>query len=267
MRRERPVAKNMDYKGRPGASSGKIFQFGKKLFGLSNFQLFIAWILLVLILSFMTPFFFRIQNFANIGVAVSVMGITAAGMTVVLISGGIDLTVGSIIGFTGIIIGKLLTLNFPLVPSIILTLLCGIGIGLINGLIIVKGSINPLITTLGMMSVVRGCAFIWAGGVSHGIVSKTFGFIGRDEIAGIPNPIIIMAMVYIFLFFVMSYTQFGRYIYSIGGNASASRRTGIKVSKNKYFFYMISGGLAALSGVLLTSLMQASLPRTHGVRA
>lgn len=220
-----------------------------------------AWIVIVVVFSVLSPYFLTTRNFMNIGLAITVYGITAVGATIVLISGGIDLTVGSVIGLSAIAVGAMLTVGTPLALAVLGTLLVGAIVGLMNGLLIVKARINPLIATLGMMSIIRGFAFVYSGGVSHAIVSEEFGFLGRGRVAGMPLPILVMLVLYLVVWAIMKYTDFGHYVYSIGDNALTCRLAGVNVNKWRYIVYIVGAASAALAGLFLTSLMQAALPQ------
>jgi ribose transport system permease protein len=223
--------------------------------------LLLAWLALMALFATLSPYFLMVQNFKNIGLAITIIGISAVGATIVIISGGIDLTVGSMIGLSVITVGALLTAGVPVVLAMVLTLLVGCFVGAINGLLIVKGRINPLIATLGMMSIIRGFAFVYSSGISHAIVSKEYGILGRGKLVGIPVPIIAMLVLYAIVWAIMKYTNFGHYVYAIGDNASACRLAGVDVNKWRYVVYIVGAAFAAVAGMFLASLMQASLPQ------
>lgn len=228
---------------------------------LRDLILLAAWIVIVVVFSVLSPYFLTARNFMNIGLAITVYGITAVGATIVLISGGIDLTVGSVIGLAVIAVGAMLTVGAPLGIAVLGTLLVGALAGLINGILIVRARINPLIATLGMMSIIRGFAFVYSGGVSHAIVSEEFGFLGRGRVVGIPLPILVMLLLYLIVWAIMKYTDFGHYVYSIGDNALTCRLAGVNVNKWRYIVYIVGAVSAALAGLFLASLMQAALPQ------
>jgi ribose transport system permease protein len=220
-----------------------------------------AWIAIAVVFSVLSPYFLTTRNFMNIGLAITVYGITAIGATIVLISGGIDLTSGSVIGLSCIVVGALLTIGWPVWQAVLATLVVGGLVGLFNGVLIVKARINPLIATLGMMSVIRGFAYIYSGGISHAIVSDGFDFLGRGRVIGVPLPILVMLVLYVVVWLIMKYTDFGHYVYSIGDNASACRLAGVSVDKWRYIVYVVGGVAAALAGLFLASMMQAALPQ------
>ena len=184
------------------SSEGTLARFLKVDY-LRDLILLAAWIAIVIVFSVLSPYFLTTRNFMNIGLAITVYGIAAVGSTMVLISGGIDLTVGSVIGLASIAIGAMLTVGMPLGPAVLGALLVGALVGLINGVLIVQARINPLIATLGMMSIIRGFAFVYSGGVSHAIVSESFGFLGRGRVAGIPLPILVMLSLYVVAWAIM----------------------------------------------------------------
>ena len=193
----------------------------------------------VVLFSILSPYFLSVVNLLNVGRAVSIQGIAAAGMTIALISGGFDLSVGSVAAASGVIVAMLLQSGMPLGVAVAGGVGLGIIVGLANGLLITKLRINPLIATLGMLSIVRGIAFLATGGVSLTVQNETFRFLGRGYIAGIPSPFVSMIIIYVIVFIVLAYTQFGRYVYAIGGNPVATRLAGINVNKWRLVVYII----------------------------
>jgi ribose transport system permease protein len=228
---------------------------------LRDLALLLAWFVIVIIFSLLSPYFLTLQNFRNIGMAISIIGVSAVGATIVLISGGIDLTVGSVVGLSVITVGALLSLGVPVGLCILGALLVGAVVGVANALLIVKAHINPLIATLGMMSVIRGLAFVYSGGISHAIISDSFSFLGGGHVLGIPLPILVMGLLYIAVWAIMKYTDFGHYVYSIGDNARACRLAGVDVDRWRYIVYVVGAVAPALAGLFLASLMKASLPQ------
>ena len=262
----------------PSGQNSRISRM-RSIVSVRDLTLLAAWIILVLTFSQLSPHFWSLANARNIGQAVAVIGITAVGATLVLVSGGIDLTVGSVIGFSGVLVGALLTGKLQLghitsltgdelagqmaIPlAVALVLLAGAALGAFNATLIVNGRINPLIATLGMMSVIRGFAYVYSDGVSHGIVSESFEFLGRGRLAfGIPVPIVTMLLIYGLVWFVMRYTNLGNYVYAIGDNAQASRLAGVNVKLWRYVVYILGGIFASLAGLISASMMGAALPR------
>lgn len=214
----------------------------------------------VLVFSVLSPYFLSVVNLLNVGRAVSIQGIAAAGMTIALISGGFDLSIGSVAAASGVLVAMLLQSGMPLGVAVAGGVSLGIIVGLANGLLITRLRINPLIATLGMLSIVRGIAFLATGGVSLTVQNEAFRFLGRGYIGGVPSPFVSMIFIYVVVFVVLGYTQFGRYVYAIGGNPVATRLAGINVNKWRLVVYIIVGASAGLSGVYLSSLMGTAMP-------
>jgi ribose transport system permease protein len=214
----------------------------------------------MILFSILSPYFLGTKNLLNIGRAVSIQGIAAAGMTIVLISGGFDLSIASVVAASGVLSVMLLQQGMPLIVAVIGGMALGAVVGLFNGTIITRLRINPLIATLGTMTIVRGLAFMATAGLTLTVQSKAFIFLGRGYIMGVPAPFVLMLVVYALVFVVLQYTQFGRYVYAIGGNPAASRLAGINVDGWRLLIYMIVGLAAGLSGVMLASLMGTAMP-------
>lgn len=225
-----------------------------------NYGLVAILIIEVIVFSLLSPYFLGVNNLLNVGRAVSIQGITAAGMTIALISGGFDLSIGSTVAASGVLTASLLQSGVPLPIAILGGVALGCVVGTANGLLITKLRINPLIATLGMLSVVRGIAFLATGGLSLTAQDEAFRFLGRGYLLGVPFPFVFMLILYAVVFVVLGYTQFGRYVYSIGGNPVATRLAGINVNKWRLVIYIIVGASAGLSGVFLSSQMGTAMP-------
>ena len=210
--------------------------------------------------SFLSP-----ENIFNILRQIAVVGIAAAGMTCVLISGGIDLSVGSTIGMVGVITalfispGKGWGLSMPL--GFLAGIVCGLLIGLFNGFIVNKLKLIPMIGTLGVMTSVRGAAFLITEGKPIFGFPKGFEIIGQGYAWIIPIPVIIMVVMFIITYILLNKLRMGRYIYGVGGNEEASRLSGIDVKKVKYFVYTYSGFCCAIAGIVLLSRTNSGTPR------
>jgi ribose transport system permease protein len=137
----------------------------------------------------------------------------------------------------------------------------GVAVGLLNGLIVTRVGINPLITTLGMLSVARGLAFVFSGGLSEPMLDPAFGWMGRGKIGSVPVPVVAFAILFIIAFIVMRYTSYGRAMYAIGGNANASFLASLPVKRYQLIAYTLSGLSAAIAGVFLTSQLGAGAPQ------
>lgn len=221
----------------------------------SEFGILLVFILLVLVLSIISPqAFAKPGNIINILKQTSVNGILAMGMMFVIISNGIDLSVGSIVGLTGVVS----TLfahpgEYPLIVSIMLPILVGALVGFLNGVGVSYGGIPPFIVTLGSMTMIRGLALIVSGGVPIFNVSKSFENIAGGFAGSIPYLAIYFLIIVFISAFVLTNTVFGRRVYAIGGNEVAARVSGIRVNLIRIMVYTISGSMAGISGLLMAS--------------
>ncbi|MGI9860927.1 ABC transporter permease [Moorella naiadis] len=227
--------------------------------------LLVALLLLIIIFTYVSPNFLTWDNFSNMFLSFALIGIVAAGMTVVIISGGFDLSVGSNMALTGVIVGSIMHGGLPQWLAIVAGLVVGVAVGLLNGMSIAKVKINPLITTLASMIIVRGLAFIYSKGLSFGIygtepIFPDFGYWGRGLLAGLPMPVVLMFLVVAGIYVLLNKTVFGREVYAIGGNEEAARVCGINVEKTQILIYLLMGLLAAFAGIILASRLSAGVP-------
>jgi len=233
-------------------------------FVFDNMGILAALIILCLILSIFpgtSEYFLTIKNLFNVLRQISTNLLLACGMTMVIILGGIDLSVGSVIALSGVIAaGCVSRYGMPIAPSMIVGILIGVIFGLFNGFVISKTTIPPFIVTLATMNIARGLAGVYTGGSPVRVVSKEWQWIGAGYAAGIPVPVIIMALVFIISLLILNRTKIGRYIYAVGGNDMAARFSGINVSKVKFFVYTYSGIMAGLAGIILGSRMYSGQP-------
>lgn len=228
----------------------------------SEITLLIVLVLLCLFFGIETPFFFTSANIYNLGQTLASVGIVAIGMTLVMISGGIDLSVGSVAALSGVVISFLwLTTGVPLALAVILGLATGVLMGLANGFFVTRLNINPLIATLAMFSIVRGLAFVVSSGQTNQLNNDAYQFIGRGDILGIPFSLLLMVALYLFFSFVLNNTPFGRNLYAIGGSTIASRLAGIPTKRNLFIVFTLSGLLAAVGGIIITAQLASSPPR------
>ena len=216
--------------------------------------------LFAMILSTLSPYFLTVSNFINIARQVSINFILAVGATVVIISAGIDLSVGSILAFSGVVGALYLNTGGNFIVAILIALALGTLLGVINGFFIAKMKLAPFIATLGMMSVARGLALVVTGGNAITIDVPNYVFLGSGVIFGIPVPVIIAGLIFLLGAFLLSKTWIGKYIYAIGGNKEASRLSGIEVDKMLIFTYGLSGFLAGLAAVVLSARLWAAPP-------
>ena len=228
----------------------------------TGITLSVSFILMCVIFTVLTGDFASWANIKNIMRTLSVVGVVAIGETLVLLAGGVDISVGSVAAMAGVVASMLWGAKIGNVWVCAgAGLLAGSLVGLINGLVITRLKINPLITTLGTFSIVRGLSFAFANGQMNQIVQPDFQFIGRGDVAGIPFSLILMAVLYIVFIFGLSQTRAGRNIYAVGGNAPASRLAGIPASRYLLAVYIISGLFAAVGGLILASQVAAGTPQ------
>jgi ribose transport system permease protein len=217
-------------------------------------------VLLVIFLSIYHPFLARI-NIINILLSVALIGIIGVPWSMLCISGGLDISVGSAMGFTAVIITLIYNNGVNLVLSILIGLAIAAIVGLINGLLITKVGINPIITTLGMLSVLRGAAFIIAGGEGLPIYNEKFRYIGMGRIWFFPIPVVIFIVFFAVGYFVLKYTSYGRNIYVSGGNERTGRVAGINVDWIRISLYMITTMAAGLAGLIFSAQLGQTWPK------
>ena len=228
--------------------SPKILRSIKKFLGPTGFGLLVALILELIIFASLSPYFFSSTNFSNIGRAMVIIGIGSIGATIVIISGGFDLSVGSVMAASGMLAAFVINQGQSNLVGVVLALMLGCVIGLLNGFVIGYLRINPLIATLAMLSIVRGLAYIISGGDAVVVSNSSFLAIGTDSLFGIPLTVWICVTLFLSVGFLMPRTHFGRYVYAIGSNSRAARLAGIFVNRWTLVFYAFSGTTAALAG-------------------
>jgi ribose transport system permease protein len=219
----------------------------------------VGFIVLFILLSIFTESFFNISNIVNVLRQASITAILGFGMTLVIISGGIDLSVGSIFAFSAVVMASIVK-EGKVFLGIILGLLIGAIMGLFNGIVISKGKIQPFIVTLATMAIGRSLTLAYTQGIPISLFPNSFRFIGRGDILGIPVPVIIMFGVFFLVLYILKKTKLGLYIYSIGGNEEATRLSGINVDRYKIIVYTISGIFAAVSAMILTARLNSAQP-------
>lgn len=228
---------------------------------LSKYGMLLILVALVVIMSFLSPTFFTTGNILNIVRQMSVVGIVAIGVTMIIITTGIDLSSGSVIALVSVVVATLSqTDGLPLIVGIVAGVGVGLLTGVINGTIIAKGNIAPFIVTLGMMTAARGLALLYSDGRPIGNLSAGFKFIGQGSVLGIPVPIIIFAFIAIISYILLNKTKFGKYIYAIGGNEQAAVIAGVNVKLYKILIYGYAGLLTGIAGIILTSRISSGQP-------
>ncbi len=252
---------------------------------LSKYAIYFAFVVLCGILAFISPNFFSLSNATNVLKQSTILGIIAMGMTMVLISGGIDLSSGSVIALTGVtsaifaapggiseafsgfVHGQTGTeellessSSLPLIVPIFVALLVGLLTGVFNGFITAKGKVPPFIVTLGMMTIARGAALLAADGGTVPYVTDEYKAIGGGSFLGVPILIYVFVLVFIITAFLLYKTRFGRHVYAIGGNETAAHVSGVHIDRVKIMVYMLAGTLSGLAGLLLASRIAVGSP-------
>ncbi|MEZ8967586.1 ribose ABC transporter permease [Vibrio breoganii] len=240
---------------------------GKKLFSkewLIEQKSLIALLFLIVVVSFLNPNFFTVDNILNILRQTSVNAIIAVGMTLVILTAGIDLSVGSVLALCGAFAASLIAMEVPVFFAVPTALIAGAGLGAISGIIIAKGKVQAFIATLVTMTLLRGVTMVYTDGrpISAGFTdtADAFAWFGTGYAMGIPVPVWIMVGVFATVWYLLNHTRFGRYVYALGGNESAARLSGINVDRVKIGVYAICGLLAALAGIIVTSRLSSAQP-------
>lgn len=261
------------------AATDPTFLSGSALLTLMKLRTFIALFAVFIFFSFAAPNFLSTANLILMSKHVALNAFLAMGMTFVIITGGIDLSVGSIVGLCGMVAGGLLiygidlgigyTIYFNVIEISLITLAVGVAVGFINGLLITRLNVAPFIATLGTLYVARGLALLSSDGQTfpnlvgrEDLGTTGFGFLGAGSILGLPVSIWLLIVVALGAAYVARYTPLGRQIFAVGGNERAARMSGIRVDRVKMFVYMFSGFCAAIAGLIISSELMASHPAT-----
>ncbi|MEM8587877.1 MAG: ABC transporter permease [Pseudomonadota bacterium] len=235
--------------------------------GPENLSLIIALAILVALIASQTDAFFQTRNLLNIGQNISVVGLVAIGVTIVIVSAGLDISVGSIAGVASVVSALIITQYGTEIGSVAGGIAAGAALGLVNAAVITFLRVNPVIATLATFSAFRGLAFLIApGGRSIGVLDPEFVWLGvgrlfaSENFPGIPVPLVILVGVAIIAHFVLRYSVFGRSVYAMGGNPTAARLAGINLTRMKFMMYSASGALAGLAGVIVTARTSSGQP-------
>jgi ribose transport system permease protein len=218
-------------------------------------------ILLCVVMTLLSPYFLSLNNFLNILLATSVIGILAIGATFVISSAAIDLSVGSLLAVSAVVAGLVVkNAGLPWPLGIFAALATGGLLGLINGVLVTKGRIPPFIVTLGMLGIARGTAYILTEGRAIYGLPEPLVFLGQGRILGVPMPVIIFLALALVMHFVLQHTRFGRYTLIVGDNETAARVTGLRVERHRVQVFVLSGALAGLAGLVLMGRLNAADP-------
>ncbi len=241
-----------------GERPGSLSSAAKNILAFKEGGILIVFLLACLVLSIVSPYFLTVDNLTNVVRQFSMTAIIAVGMTMVIITAGIDLSVGSIVGFTGCVVGWMLVDGYTVWFSIFIGLLLGTLVGFINGSLIVWIGLPPFIATLGTMGIARGLALVITRGYPIQPFPEDFLYIGQGYIGPIPVPVFIMLGVLILGHIFLSRTTYGRYLYCIGSNPTAARLSGINVRKILLMAYTITGFVSAISAVILIARLSSA---------
>ncbi|OTN77720.1 ribose transport system permease RbsC [Enterococcus sp. 8G7_MSG3316] len=222
----------------------------------------LALIALVIAVTALNPSFLSPSNLLNLLRQVAANGFIAFGMTFVILTGGIDLSVGSTLALSSALTAGLMANGMSSVLAILIGLLSGSILGALNGLLIAKGKMAPFIATLATMTIYRGATLVYTNGnpITGLGDSFLFSFLGRGYLFGIPFPVVLMFVIYFILFLLLHKTSFGRKTYAIGGNEKAAFVAGVKIDRVKLVIYSISGLMASISGMIITSRLNSAQP-------
>jgi ribose transport system permease protein len=219
----------------------------------------VAVLLLSLLLSIASPYFLTTGNLSNILVQASVIALLAGGQTFVILTGGVDLAVGALTALCGAVAGHMMIkLGLPVLPAIAAALAIGAAVGLFNGYLVAYVGIPAFIVTLGGLTLWRGLAFEATGGFDNAGMPEPLPFIGYGEFAGVPMPIVISAIYFVVMAFMLSSTKLGRYVYAMGSNEMGARQVGINIKAYKLAVYVVCGLSCALGAIVLMARMDSS---------
>ncbi len=227
---------------------------------LSKYQAVIGLIIFSIIISILNPNFLSPDNIRNVLRQTSINAIIATGMTFIIITGGIDLSVGSTFAFSSVIVAKLVSIGVSPLIAFIVGLTSGSIIGMLNGLIITKGKLQPFIVTLASMTIINGLTLIITSGKPVSVPLGWLGWIGTGSVFTIPVPVIIMVLVTTIGILLLTQTTIGRYTFAVGSNEDAAKLSGVDVDKVKIFAYTITGFLAALAGIIIMARLSSAQP-------
>lgn len=231
---------------------------------INEFSIGLALLVEIVLFSQLSQYFFTTENLLNVSLQASITAIIAAGMTFVILTAGIDLSVGSLVAFAGILATSVIKISMPVYISLTLgilaALLFGVFSGYVAGIFVTRFKITPFIVTLALMTIWRGASFVYTEGRPIWGLPEAFSYLGGGRIIGVPVPTIIMIVVFVVSHIVLTRTRFGRYVYAVGGNPEAARLAGIRTNRILISVYIICGVLSAISGILLASRINSGQP-------
>lgn len=226
-----------------------------------NLGILAAFLVISVIISFLSPVFLTADNMFSVGRQISTNATIALGMALVILLGGIDLSVGAVVALSGTVCVDLVNKGTNVLVAVMVGILIGVVVGLINGVVISQTGMAPFIVTMSSMNVVRGLAYIYSGGLPiRSMDDSLFTKIGTGYLKSIPLPIVYLIIFIIVFSVILSKSKFGTYIYALGGNREAARFSGISIKKIEILVYTISGFMSAFAGVVLASRMYSGQP-------
>lgn len=235
----------------------------KQMASFKEGPILLAFIILCIVISLLSSYFLTVNNIFNVLRQFSVIAILAVGQALIIITGGIDLSVGALLGLMGVVTALMATTGMPAYAILVVCIIIGCLIGSVNGLLVTKARINPFIVTLGMMSIYKGVSLLLTGGLPISI-DNSIVFLGSGYLGPIPIPVILMISVALIGYFFVTKTVIGRNIYAIGNNERAAKLSGIRVDRVKIIVFIIMGALCALAGIISSGTLATAEP-TAGV--
>jgi ribose/xylose/arabinose/galactoside ABC-type transport system permease subunit len=235
--------------------------------GAQNLSLLAALAILVAIFGVQEPYiFFRPANLVNIGSAIALLTVLSAGQTLVILGGGLDISIGANVALSSVVAAwAMANIANNMVVGVLAGIACGLVAGLVNGLLITLGRVNPVIATLGTLSAFSGLAFIAAGGRDIPILNRGFSAIGLGSVARLPYPLVVAIVTTLVFALALRFTDIGRNVYALGGNPVAARLAGISLNRYMIGIYAVAGVTAGIGGILLASRTQNGVPSAGGV--
>lgn len=238
----------------------------EKLFGSTksyfkrNAGILIGLVALCVVIAFRSDSFLTYENIMNVLRQSAQNIFIASGMTIILIAGGIDLSVGSVVGLVGVMVGTMVNDGMPILLAVGICLVVGALMGTFNGMILSRTTLPPFIVTYALMTILRGGIYVYTGGTTVHIDDRSFIAVGTGYTLGIPNPVWYMAVILAIVYLILNRTKLGRHIYAIGGNEKAAEFSGIDVKNVRLFVYVFSGIMAAVAGIVLAARSYSGQP-------
>ncbi len=229
---------------------------------LSNYIIVLAILLECAVFAFLAPSFLSLDNLVNVALSIAVIGILAVGMTFVILTGGIDLSIGSVIALAGVCAALTTLKTDSVLLGFTVALLVGLLCGVFNGLFTAYLKVPPFVVTLAVLTIARGLAFILAEGRSIGSLPDAFAWFGKTSVLGVPLSVVLMLAMFAAGWFLLEHTRFGRYVYAVGGNAEASFLAGINVRSITFRVYALNGLLVGIAAITLASRLGAGVPNS-----